>query len=338
MLWATAVSADAATRSHELGEAGSIRFFQPHRAPRSDDAKALVEDVLIQLQSFERLYKKRKRARKAIDQEIFEETVTAVICDVIHRHLEDANGAVAVRLSNRLLGTSSRYRPRALGKKLPALLEELSEPEMAFLEMTKGGRELVWEEAEEGGEDRIYYKGKATEIRAGHRLVRRIEDYGIGFDDLKRLSTAEVIILKGPKVGNRDGERLEYDDTRQTARWRSEMREINGSWKMPTSGSHDDDDDHPVDLSQRQLRRVFNNGSFNQGGRLFGGFWMELKKERRREDLRIGGLAIAELDYGQMALRLLYGMRGATPPEGDLYAIPGIGPLASRCSGRAPRP
>ena len=78
--------------------------------------------------------------------------------------------------------------------------------------MAKGSRELVWEEAEEGGEDRVNYKGRATEIRAGHRLVRRIEGYSIGFDDLKRSSAAEVIILKGPKVGNRDGKTLEYDD------------------------------------------------------------------------------------------------------------------------------
>jgi hypothetical protein len=69
---------------------------------------------------------------------------------------------------------------------------------------------------------------------------------------------------------------------------------------------------------------VFNNGSFVQGGRLWGGFWMNLKKQRRREDITIEREPIVELDYGQMALRLLYAKVGAPLPEGDLYAVPGL--------------
>jgi hypothetical protein len=55
---------------------------------------------------------------------------------------------------------------------------------------------------------------------------------------------------------------------------------------------------------------------------LFGGFWQNMKAERRREDLLISGEPGIELDYGQMALRLLYARVGAEPPSGDLYDIP----------------
>ncbi|RUV20718.1 hypothetical protein [Mesorhizobium sp. M7A.F.Ca.MR.245.00.0.0] len=43
-----------------------------------------------------------------------------------------------------------------------------------------------------------------------------------------------------------------------------------------------------------------------------------------RADLRINGEPIADLDYASMFPRLAYARVGAEPPEGDLYAIPGL--------------
>ena len=61
---------------------------------------------------------------------------------------------------------------------------------------------------------------------------------------------------------------------------------------------------------------------FDQGGRLYGGFWQNLKS-CRREHIRIEGEPITVLDYGSMFTRLAYYEVGTVPPEGDLYAIPG---------------
>ncbi|WP_162560621.1 hypothetical protein [Methylobacterium durans] len=69
------------------------------------------------------------------------------------------------------------------------------------------------------------------------------------------------------------------------------------------------------------MRRIFTRQRFTSGGRLFGGFWQSLKKEHRY-GLIIEGEPASELDYGQIAPRLLYGLVGKTPPDGDLYAIP----------------
>ena len=79
--------------------------------------------------------------------------------------------------------------------------------------------------------------------------------------------------------------------------------------------------DPEVDLSQRLLRRVFNNGSFEDGGRLYGGFWQLMKKDDRADGLEIDGHPFVELDYGQMSVSLLYGLAGKTPPSGDLYDL-----------------
>ncbi|WP_091437198.1 hypothetical protein [Ancylobacter rudongensis] len=94
-----------------------------------------------------------------------------------------------------------------------------------------------------------------------------------------------------------------------------------------------EDDLGAVHISERRLRRhfVMRAGakgetpivSFDLGGRLFGGFWQNLPSSRR-SGIRINGETVAELDYGQMAVRLAYATVGVTPPEGDMYAIPGL--------------
>ena len=67
-----------------------------------------------------------------------------------------------------------------------------------------------------------------------------------------------------------------------------------------------------VDPGDRWLRRVFNNGhtDFRHGGRLAGGFWMDLPKALRRRAISIGGEPVAELDYRAMMPRLLYASVG----------------------------
>ncbi|UCI29429.1 hypothetical protein [Mesorhizobium sp. B4-1-4] len=71
------------------------------------------------------------------------------------------------------------------------------------------------------------------------------------------------------------------------------------------------------------LRNATDPQAFNLHGRLYGGFWESLPK-RLRAELRINGEPIADLDYASMFPRLAYAMVGAEPPEGDLYAIPGL--------------
>jgi len=71
------------------------------------------------------------------------------------------------------------------------------------------------------------------------------------------------------------------------------------------------------------LRQIFNNNTFDQGRRLYGGFWRRLMSEIRYEHIRINTDMIAECDYGQMSILLLYAEAEAQDrfPEGDLYDL-----------------
>ena len=84
-----------------------------------------------------------------------------------------------------------------------------------------------------------------------------------------------------------------------------------------------------MDLSDRRLRRFFTRVSFESGGRLFGGFWQELKKEQRK-NIIIDDEEAVSLDYSQMGPRILYGLCGTRPTNEDCYGIPGYERYRSR--------
>ena len=139
--------------------------------------------------------------------------------------------------------------------------------------------------------------------------------------------TEEIIILKRPKRGHRDeGERIGYDDDDTTRRYREELRAINGwlasadiSFDAATAGY-----DQSVNVQARRLYRSFTMGSFEKGGRLFGGFWENLPKGVRLRGISIEGERVIGLDYSQLNPRLAYSLAKARPLPGDAYSLPGL--------------
>lgn len=165
--------------------------------------------------------------------------------------------------------------------------------------------------------------GRQTTIKATDRLRGLASHYGIGLKDLGIRMGGETIILKESKSGHFDkGARMQYIDSAETNRYREEMRRINAFLSeadislLTTS--------KPIDANDRYLVRVFNDGSFARGGRLFGGFWQTLSRQDRQDLILIDENDTVTLDYGQMAPRILYGMKGVQPHFDDAYAIPGL--------------
>lgn len=302
------------------------QWFDGFRQPASLRATAVTAAITRALEARECTQGLRVRRRRTLDQATFEKTVAAVITNVFYPHLIGAGGSVAVTRSKKVLGHASRYRAAALGKTLPAVLDALSAPETRYIKQELGWREVLPVASDTEGEftpGKFTISGKTTTIAATPKLLAMVAEAGLEIDDFGRDVEEEVIILKAPKRYREDpGDRQEYDDTPETVRWREELRRING-WLEAADIGHDELGDAQIDPMRRRLYRVFNNGSFSQGGRLFGGFWQRLGRETRRQDITIDGENVVELDYGQTALRLLYAELGQTPPDGDLYSLPG---------------
>jgi hypothetical protein len=122
--------------------------------------------------------------------------------------------------------------------------------------------------------------------------------------------------------------KVDYADTATTRRYRRDMRRLNRFLNAADITFIDDGQEPPVDPNVVTLRRHLvvhgdQGPQFDQGGRLFGGFWQNIARERR-PNIRINGEPVVELDYGQIFTRLAYAEIGKVPPEGDLYAIPGL--------------
>jgi hypothetical protein len=86
-----------------------------------------------------------------------------------------------------------------------------------------------------------------------------------------------------------------------------------------------------IDPHRRKLRRFFNVPSwmpqdtirFDLGGRLYGGWWQNLKEERR-VFIEISGEQIVDLDFKSMFAQLAYVRAGKPMPPGDSYTLPGF--------------
>lgn len=83
----------------------------------------------------------------------------------------------------------------------------------------------------------------------------------------------------------------------------------------------------PAAPEQKALYRLF-DGSFEEHGRFYGGWWQNLPKEERRA-ITIDGEPTIELDYAGMHPRLLYHLEG-TDLVGDAYEIFEIREAAER--------
>jgi hypothetical protein len=85
-----------------------------------------------------------------------------------------------------------------------------------------------------------------------------------------------------------------------------------------------DERDRPkfVELERVRLYRVFNNGSFNEGGRFYGGWWQNVASEYR-QFITINGHTTSEYDYSSLHPAMLYAEAGLPLGE-DAYEIEGI--------------
>lgn len=77
-------------------------------------------------------------------------------------------------------------------------------------------------------------------------------------------------------------------------------------------------------ISRRRLHRVFNDGTFEHGGRFYGGWWQSIPSDYRRF-ITINDIPTVEVDYSNMQLAMLYAKIGQQL-DGDAYAIDGIDP------------
>ena len=66
-----------------------------------------------------------------------------------------------------------------------------------------------------------------------------------------------------------------------------------------------DTDKEPVDLSRKTITRIFTNGSFEECGRFYRGWWQNVPSEYRKY-ITIDESVTTEYDFSQLSPHMLY--------------------------------
>lgn len=171
--------------------------------------------------------------------------------------------------------------------------------------------------------DRLDGRGDRARIWSTTKLITMFEAMDFDPKDINTHHNEETVVLNRPIPGRRKKkERVEYHDTDETERVRSVLFDYNTLLARTTitlpgfddfiEREPDDDDDYAspyINLHDKFVYRVFNEESFDKGGRFYGGWWQALS-EAERKDILIGGEGTVELDFGGMLPSLLYAEAG----------------------------
>lgn len=168
--------------------------------------------------------------------------------------------------------------------------------------------------------------GRLTRICATEKLVACMNRRGMNPMFVSRWPS-EMIELR-----DEDRKTLSFEATEESRRMQKNMERINqaleGSlielrlkdenFEELHSRMARDIERAPLDLNNKFLVRIF-NGSFERGGRCFGGFWQTIPSELRTF-VEIDHKQTIEIDYSGMHVRILYAMNGLQCPE-DPYDL-----------------
>lgn len=353
---ATQAAEDAARKEREAGEWWRVRpcpadpYYDQWCRVRPGTGSAAIVSHILELTSDVRARPreegKRLRKRKPDDQLTYETIVQALVAALVRRHLVKPGAWTRITLGHPRYCTAVRprepksslhkkpgaqlrpcYYSRAIAPTIRKVLDALASA--GTIDLRVGRAEM---------KDR-----EPSHFRAAEKFAALIREHGASLNDFCRDPEETTLVLKDRRPEGRDGRGrlmpallIDYTGMREVEGLVDEMQAIN-RWLAEADVAYRSNDGSVDHINNRSLRRIFNNASFQQGGRLFGGFWQfttmrlqdgdVLVSKPYRGHVRIEGEPVVVVDYGSMLLRLLYVEAGVQPPAGDLYL--GIDGLSS---------
>lgn len=139
--------------------------------------------------------------------------------------------------------------------------------------------------------------------------------------------TNAALVLRSEKDDNGNASRLMFKHTDETRRLTADMQQVNkylASLPVVYTGAQGWLDKAQPRVPLRRIVtpmhtrsvRIFQNGTFEHGGRLEGCWHAHLSKAMRRKHIRLAGHPVVHVDYRQMYLRMAYAHVGTAWPFG----------------------
>ena len=275
-----------------------------------------VKEVTKELEAKE----SRKRARGADAQISFNYAVGHILTEIWRDVLSYPPRESTINLRSGYYSELDRYRdPQLTYRQVKAAFDTLIE--CRYIEVTTKG----YFSRERG-------TGGLTRFAPTDRLLERFENLeGHPAFVVSPNLDLECIILRDKLDGTNNID-IPYTDTPKTERFRNNLRAINeclikhwADLRIKDSGVEklaqrvlEDPDKEPIDLSRRILTRIFSNGSFDQGGRFYRGWWQNVPSEYRPY-ITIDEQVTTEYDYSQLSPHMLYFSDGKDLGNEDAY-------------------
>ena len=224
--------------------------------------------------------------------------------------------------------STSRYNSNNIGYKV-------------FVRLVDILSELGYIEYHRGYFDTATSSGQRSRIRANTKLIKHFESSAITTAMITMDKDEETIILRKAKDKSSKSNKkdlVNYIDTDETNKMRNNLEGINALLDRTWIDIEISDEEHiklneemdrkpdknPIDFTRRKLRRIFNNSSFEQGGRFYHGWWQEISSSYRKY-ITISGKRTEEEDFSGIHIRMMYALEGIEYGSEDTYIIEGYG-------------
>jgi len=211
---------------------------------------------------------------------------------------------LSVHMSKSGWKADSRYNALNLSSQMIGIIKRLTD--LGFLEFKAG------------------FEGRLSRIRPTEKLTLLFKLTKLKNEDVSYHNDKEMLILKaGDNLeGINRGEKIEYLDTPETLAMRDVLKRYNAllrrshidvcSLEKPyvervsTTGKKAGElvKIH-IDNRNVFVKRIFNNNSWEHGGRFYGGWWQFIERDLRN-DIMINGKPTVEIDYKAMHIALLF--------------------------------
>jgi hypothetical protein len=281
--------------------------FEPYLELHHQVANASLVPVLDDLrnnwmQGFQRKPNPKRQAN-------FIGCLRVILLNLMRVRTVDADLTVGISSSRGPLQAEVRYRPAFMSVHYHTKALKLLQERGLVLMVKAGHRQEDW-----GETARYTLTDEASALLSVSSLSAR--DFTIG-------RRGEVIRLK-----DTEGRLTRYSDTPETLTMRANLRRLNDllegtdiALTRPANPLTDFDDDYSG--QKTDLYRVFNHGSFQQGGRFYGGWWQHAKKHLR-PFITIDGQPTVEADFRGLHPAILFAKAKLDMPADPYALVPGI--------------
>jgi len=223
--------------------------------------------------------------------------LTVVLANLYYTWLDDPDKYIGYyRMTNRYKARS-QYNILKISTLLIKIVDDLIE--LNYVDHKKGFYDQ-------------YNQSRTARMRSKKKLVTLFKKHKLKPSIIKPLPSTPCIILRNIKDDSK--ELVEFKSNDHVESMRKALVAYNNLLRksyiaIPNYPKEGITKENGLKVSYNEnnkfVRRVFNNGSFKDGGRFYGGFWQNIPKEWR---LRIGinGWPIVEHDYSGLHIKLLY--------------------------------